>query len=51
MSGESALTMLNAAMGSRARGASSAAFVIENRSGRSAAKPLPPQSEQRSRAR
>lgn len=31
MSGESALAMLNAAMGSRARGAASAAFVIENR--------------------
>lgn len=31
MSGESALTMLNAAMGPRARGAASAAIVIENR--------------------
>lgn len=51
MSGESALTMLNAAMGSRARGAASAAFVIENRFSRSAAKLLPPRSEQRSRER
>lgn len=31
MSGESALTVRNAAMGSGARGAASAAFVIENR--------------------